>query len=115
MVRRFSEWRKGTNGTYADCKKKRAAEAALPTRTFRTLKLDGRHVLCLPALGSFDDVELDRLSFFQAAEAVRLNRRKMHEDIFTVLAADEPEALSVIEPLYDSLFHGVTRSFLIEI
>jgi hypothetical protein len=29
----------------------------------------------------------------------------MHEDIFTVLARDEAEALRVIEPLHSTLFH----------
>jgi hypothetical protein len=64
-------------------------------------------VLGLPALGSFNNVELHRLAFFQAAKAVRLDRREMHEYIFAILAADESKALGVIEPLHCSLFHDV--------
>jgi len=86
--------------------------AALSTRTFRTRKLNGRHVLCLPALGSFDDVELHGLSFLETPEAVCLNSREMDENVFAILAADETKALRVIEPLNDSLFHDVTCSFV---
>src|SRR5208282_1449259 len=70
--------------------------------------LDGRHVLCLPTLGSFDDVELHRLAFLETPEAICLNSREVNENVFAILAADETKALRVIEPLNDSLFHGVT-------
>jgi hypothetical protein len=32
----------------------------------------------------------------------------VNENVFAILAADETKALRVIEPLNDSLFHGVT-------
>ena len=86
--------------------------AALSTLNLSDAKLNGRHVLCLPALGSFDDVELHRLAFLQTPEAIRLNSREVNENIFAILAADETKALRVIEPLNDSLFHGVTCSFV---
>src|SRR6266478_7510539 len=63
------------------------------------------YVLCLPPLGSFNDGELNRLAFLQAAETVRLDRREMHENVFAILAADKPVAFCVIEPLHCSLFH----------
>src|SRR5438128_2963065 len=65
----------------------------------------GLHVLCLPAFGSFDDVELDLLSFLQAAKPGCLNCREMYKDIFAILAADESIAFRVIEPLHCSCFH----------
>ncbi len=86
--------------------------AALLTRTFRTRKLNGRHVLCLPALRSLDDVELHGLAFFETTKTVCLNSREVNENVFAILAADETKALCVIEPLNDSLFHGVTCSFV---
>jgi len=67
------------------------------------------HVFCLPAFGAFDDVELHGLAFFQAAKAVALNCREVHEDVFAVLPADKAITLRVIEPLNCSLFHCVTR------
>ncbi len=36
------------------------------------LKLNQLYVLCLPTLRAFDDGKLDRLAFFQAAEALCL-------------------------------------------
>jgi len=38
------------------------------------ISLERLYVLCLPALRSFDDIELDVLPFLQAAEAFALNR-----------------------------------------
>src|SRR3954447_10996883 len=70
------------------------------------LRLQGLNVLCLPALRAFLHIELDRLAFLQAAEATaRLNRRKMHEDVFAILTADESETLGIVKPLHCSLFH----------
>src|SRR5262249_25423986 len=62
-------------------------------------------VLCLQALGSLDDVELHRLAFLQAAEALVLNGGVVNEHVLAVLAADETIAFGVIEPLHCSLFH----------
>src|SRR5579872_5528182 len=68
-------------------------------------RLQRLHFLGLPALGSFDDLKLHVLSFFQAAEALGLNRGEMHEYVLTRLAADETIPFGVIEPLNCSLFH----------
>src|SRR5689334_18199120 len=71
--------------------------------------LEHLHVLCLPALGTFDDGELHRLSFLQAAETVGLNCREMDENVLTILTGNKAVTLRVIEPLNCSLFHCVTR------
>jgi len=63
------------------------------------------YVRSLPALGSLHDVELHGLAFLQTLETTRVDRRVVHEDILTVLARDEAEALRVIEPLHSTLFH----------
>jgi len=73
--------------------------------------LQNLYVLRLPALGSLDYVELDRLSLLQAAEAIGLDRRIVNENVFPILTADEAVALRVIEPLNCSLFHGDACSF----
>lgn len=65
------------------------------------------YILCLPALGAFDHIELDLLTFLQAAESICLNRREVHEYIFSILAADETITLGVVKPLHCSCFHGV--------
>jgi len=81
---------------------------------FATLRLEilqNLYVLRLPAFGSLDYVELDRLAFLQAAEAIGLDRRIVDENIFPILTADEAVALRVIEPLNCSLFHGDAYSF----
>src|SRR3981081_3372848 len=86
-------------------KKKRAAEAALPLENLGLYLLQNLDVLCLPALRTLHHVELHLLAFLQAAESVGLDGRKMHEDIFAVLTADEAVSLCVVKPLYCSLFH----------
>jgi hypothetical protein len=73
--------------------------------------LQSLDVLCLPALRSFDNAELNGLTFLQSAEAPRLNRGVVDENVLAVLAADETVALRVIEPLNCSLFHGDAYSF----
>src|SRR5579875_1935897 len=59
----------------------------------------------LPAFGPLEYVGLNCLAFLKALEAVRIDRRVMHEYILAVLPADEAEPLGVVEPLYRSLFH----------
>jgi len=81
---------------------------------FRKTELQSLNVLCLPALGSLDDVELDGLTFLEAAEALILNGGVVNEHIFAVLTADKTVTLGVIEPLNCSLFHCVARSFFVE-
>src|SRR5262249_14389618 len=73
--------------------------------------LQSLHVLRLPALGAFHDVELYLLTFLQAAESARLDGGEMHEDIFAILTADESIALGIVKPLHCSCFHCVAISF----
>ena len=72
------------------------------------MALDAFDVLCLPAFGAFDYVELNLLTFLQAAETIRLDGGEVYKYILAVLAADKPIALGIVEPLYCSCFHGVT-------
>jgi hypothetical protein len=44
------------------------------------------------------------LAFLQAAEAARLNRREMHEDVFAILTADETKPFSVVKTTLLFLF-----------
>ena len=67
--------------------------------------LDRLYVLRLKAFRTFRDIELYRLALLQAAEAARLNRREMHEDVFAILTADETKAFSVVKSLHCSRFH----------
>jgi len=67
--------------------------------------LDRLYVLCLKTFWAFRDVELYLLALLQAAEAARLNRRKMHEDIFATLTADKAKTFRVVKPLHCSCFH----------
>jgi hypothetical protein len=76
--------------------------------------LDAFDVLCLPALGAFDYVELDLLTFLQTAETIRLDRGEMNKYVFPILAADESIALGIVKPLYGSCFHGVTVFLLLK-
>jgi len=73
--------------------------------------LERLYVLSLQALGSLFHFELYRLAFLQAAETVRLDGRKMHENIFAALARDESETLGIVKPLHCSLFHDESNSF----
>jgi len=66
--------------------------------------LDRLYVLRLKALWAFRDIELYLLALLQAAEAARLNRRKMHEDVFAILATDEAKTFRVVKPLHCSCF-----------
>src|SRR5204862_6093519 len=86
--------------------RKSAVSSAAPLRT--TLELRRLDVLSLPALRSIGDIELHCLAFLRAAEAVRLDCRKMHEYIFAGLTTNKAVALGVIEPLYCSCFHVCT-------
>src|ERR1051326_6343312 len=53
--------------------------------------------------GALDDIELHALAFRECLEALALNCRVMHEAILlSVLRGDEPEALHVVEPLYNA-------------
>jgi hypothetical protein len=57
------------------------------------------HVGRLQSLGALHNVKLDALSLFQIPEAIALDRREMHKDIFAFLPGYEPKALASVEPL----------------
>jgi hypothetical protein len=76
--------------------------------------LDAFDVLCLPALGTLHYVELNLLTFLQAAKTVCLNSGEVHENVFTILAADKTIALGIVKPLYCSCFHDVTVFLLLK-
>jgi len=75
--------------------------------------LDAFDVLRLPALGAFYYVELNLLTFLQAAKAVCLDGGEVHEYIFTILAANKAIALGIVKPLYCSCFHDVAVFLLL--
>src|SRR4051794_2747218 len=75
-------------------------------------KLQNLYVLCLPALRSLGYVELYRLTFLQRAKSIGLNRCVMHEDVFSVCAAQKSKSLCVVKPLHCSLFH-LSVSFIV--
>jgi hypothetical protein len=74
-------------------------------------RLESLNVLCLPALGALDDIELNALAFLERTEAVRLDGGVMNEYVVTILTADESETLGIVKPLNCSLFHCVVCSF----
>jgi hypothetical protein len=76
-----------------------------PLNSSVPLGLKNLYVLGLETLGTLHDVELHCLAFLQAAEAIRLNGRKMHEHVFAILPADEAVSFGVVKPLHCSLFH----------
>ena len=97
-------------------RKRKAARRSGPLVHELSLELlDSLNVLGLPALGAFDYVELNGLTFLEAAETAGLDGRVVNENVFAVLTADEAVALRVIEPLNCSLFHGDTLSFEIDV
>ena len=77
----------------------------------RWIRLQNLYVLRLEALGALHDIELDRLALLKAPETVRLNGRKVHEDVFAVLPADKAKSLCVVKPLHCTLFHCVFYLF----
>ncbi len=94
-----------------DAKDKSSRNPAAFIGTFLE-KLQHLDVFCLPPFGTFDDVKLDWLAFFQTAKTIRLNGREMNEYIFTIFPRDKAITLRVIEPLHCSLFH-VVPAFLV--
>jgi hypothetical protein len=94
-------------------KEKRPVQAALLFPNF-DCGLDAFDVLCLPALGALYDVELNLLTFLQAAKTVGLDGGEVHEYVFTILAADESIALGIVKPLYCSCFHDVAVFLLLK-
>src|SRR3546814_13230412 len=65
----------------------------------------------LRALRALRDLVADALAFLQAAEALGLDCREVHEDIrAAVLGCDEAEALGVVEPFHCAVLHVSPRS-----
>src|SRR5687768_3055378 len=63
----------------------------------------------LRAFGALHDVVADALAFLQAAEALGVDRRVMHEHIgASVFRGDEPETLGVVEPLHGAVLHNLS-------
>src|SRR5690606_14465943 len=58
----------------------------------------GLHRVGLQALLALDDGEGDLLAFLQALEALHLDGTEVDEHVLAILAADEAEALGIIEP-----------------
>jgi len=69
-----------------------------------SLAFESLHVFSLPALRTFCEFELHLLAFLQASESARLDGRVMDENVWSVIAANEPVTFGVVEPLYCSLF-----------
>ena len=66
----------------------------------------GLDVRGLLALRSAHDFELNLLAFFEALEAIHLNRAKVCEQIFAaVVRGDEPVTFGVIEPFDSTSSH----------
>jgi hypothetical protein len=59
----------------------------------------------LEALGAFDHLELNVVSFGQRPEAIGDDCRVVDEYVFATVLRDEAEPLRIIEPLYRTLRH----------
>src|SRR5690348_12272570 len=70
------------------------------------------HGVGLKALLALDDGEGHLLAFLQALEARALDRTEVDEHVLAVLAADEAEALGIVEPL-DGTGFTVRHDFLL--
>ena len=96
---------------YAIHVKKATKKGGLPGPPFSlrilVVALDAFDVFRLPALRAFDYVELNLLTFLQAAKTVCLDGGEVYEYVFTILAADKTIALGIVKPLYCSCFHDV--------
>src|SRR5215831_5270658 len=66
---------------------------------------DGHDVFRLGSLLALGDVELDLLSFLQAAITVAGDRTEVHEHVLATLDRDETVTLVGIEPLHSALSH----------
>src|SRR5437764_11247390 len=87
--------------------KQKGSHCWLPFNRIEKWLLDSLNVLGLPPFRAFNYVELDLLTFLEAAESARLNSREVYENVLAVLAADETITLGVVKPLYCSCFHGI--------
>jgi hypothetical protein len=73
------------------------------------------YFLCLQALGSLHDREFHRLSLFQGAVALGLNRGVVDEDVAALTALNKTVTLGIVEPFdFSGLSaHGLRDSFRI--
>jgi hypothetical protein len=70
-------------------------------------RLEASHVRRLQALGTGGHFELDRLALIERLVAIRLDGRKMDENVLATLSLYESKAFTCVEPLYCSLFFHV--------
>ncbi len=63
-------------------------------------RVTAQDLICLWALLPLDDIELDLVAFFETLVPVKLNRAVVYEDVRTIVPADEPIALRIVEPLH---------------
>jgi len=69
------------------------------------LLLQGYDVGGLRTLGTFGDLEAHALTLGKGLEALRLDRREVHENIRTVGLLNKAETLGITEPLDCSFCH----------
>src|SRR6266516_5688502 len=93
------------------------ASTSKPRRTFGYLadalgkavpagmSADDLDVFCLGALLALRDVELDLLTFLEAAVTATGDRAEVHEHVRATLHRDEAVALVAVEPLHRALRH----------
>ncbi len=89
--------------------------AAFIANCYSEAVLDALDVLSLPALGAFDHVKLNLLTFLQTAESTGLDGGEMDEYILAILAADETVALGIVKPLHCSCFHVVALFLFLDV
>src|SRR5256885_2137387 len=68
------------------------------------------NVLRLQSLRSLSDIELHVVALGEAAEALCLDCREVHEHVWTRLLPDKAKALRVVKPLHLTLSHTVQTS-----
>src|SRR5690606_38643749 len=87
-------------------RKKTPHQAGLKNHDVCSSGVGRLHAGGLRALRALRDLVTDALAFLQAAEALGLDRREVHEDIrAAVLGCDEAEALGVVEPFHCAVLH----------
>ena len=73
---------------------------------FEGLLLSFCYIRRLGTLLTIDNLKFNRVTFLQALVAVRNQSTVVDEDVWSVIASNEPKALGIVEPLYGSFqFH----------
>jgi hypothetical protein len=62
------------------------------------------NIFRLQTFRAFYHIELHSLAFLEASEAASLERGRMHENVLSLVAANETVTFRIAEPLYRSLF-----------